>query len=32
MIKFENVQKTYPNGYVGLKDVNLEGEFVAIIG
>lgn len=35
MIKFENVQKIYPNGYVGLKDVNLEieqGEFVAIIG
>ncbi|NKZ26810.1 phosphonate ABC transporter ATP-binding protein [Vagococcus lutrae] len=35
MIKFENVQKTYPNGYAALKDVNLEieqGEFVAIIG
>lgn len=35
MIKFENVQKTYPNGYTALKDVNLEieqGEFVAIIG
>ena len=35
MIKYENVQKTYPNGYTALKDVNLEieqGEFVAIIG
>ncbi|HCM90277.1 MULTISPECIES: phosphonate ABC transporter ATP-binding protein [Vagococcus] len=35
MIKFDNVQKKYPNGYVGLKDINLEieqGEFVAIIG
>lgn len=35
MIKFQNVQKTYPNGYVGLKDINLEieqGEFIAIIG
>lgn len=35
MIKFDNVQMVYPNGYVGLKDINLEieqGEFVAIIG
>lgn len=35
MIKFENVQKIYPNGHVGLKDINVEiqqGEFVAIIG
>ncbi|KAF1299434.1 phosphonate ABC transporter ATP-binding protein [Enterococcus sp. JM4C] len=35
MIKFENVQKLYPNGHVGLKDINVEiqqGEFVAIIG
>ena len=35
MIKFENVQKQYPNGYIALEDVNLEieqGEFVAIIG
>lgn len=35
MIKFKNVQKTYPNGHVGLKDINAEiqqGEFVAIIG
>lgn len=35
MIKFDNVQKTYPNGVTALKDVNLEiaqGEFVAIIG
>ena len=35
MIKFENVTKVYPNGFTGLKNVNLEieqGEFVAIIG
>lgn len=35
MIKFEHVDKTYPNGTKGLIDVNLEieqGEFVAIIG
>ena len=35
MIKFENVYKTYPNGFTALKNVNLEieqGEFVAIIG
>lgn len=35
MIKFENVGKRYPNGFQGLKGVNLEieqGEFVAIIG
>ncbi|WP_297634320.1 phosphonate ABC transporter ATP-binding protein [uncultured Clostridium sp.] len=35
MIKFENVNKVYPNGYKALKDINLEinqGEFVAIIG
>lgn len=35
MIKFENVGKKYPNGYQGLKNVNLtidQGEFVAIIG
>ncbi len=35
MIKFSNVTKVYPNGTVGLKDVNLtieDGEFVAIIG
>lgn len=35
MIKFDNVQKIYPNGVTALKDVNLEiaqGEFVAIIG
>ncbi len=35
MIKFENVTKQYPNGFVGLKNINLEieqGEFVAIIG
>lgn len=35
MIKFKDVQKTYPNGHVGLKDINAEiqqGEFVAIIG
>ncbi|MCR5101459.1 MAG: phosphonate ABC transporter ATP-binding protein [Butyrivibrio sp.] len=35
MIKFENVSKKYPNGFLGLKNVNLsieQGEFVAIIG
>ncbi|MDY5730751.1 MAG: phosphonate ABC transporter ATP-binding protein [Eubacteriales bacterium] len=35
MIQFNNVSKVYPNGTVGLKDVNLtieQGEFVAIIG
>lgn len=35
MIKFENVTKTYPNGFTALKDINLsidKGEFVAIIG
>lgn len=35
MIKFENVNKVYPNGVTALKDINLEieqGEFVAIIG
>lgn len=35
MIEFNNVTKVYPNGVVGLKNVNLkieQGEFVAIIG
>ena len=35
MIKFEDVGKKYPNGFEGLKHVDLEieqGEFVAIIG
>jgi phosphonate transport system ATP-binding protein len=35
MIEFKNVGKTYPNGTVALKNVNLtieQGEFVAIIG
>ncbi|MBO4378074.1 MAG: phosphonate ABC transporter ATP-binding protein [Clostridia bacterium] len=35
MIKFEHVYKQYPNGVLGLNDVNLEiqqGEFVAVIG
>ena len=35
MIKFENVNKVYPNGFKALKNINLEieqGEFVAIIG
>ena len=35
MIEFKNVTKVYPNGVVGLKNVNLQieqGEFVAIIG
>lgn len=35
MIIFDNVSKVYPNGVVGLKDINLtieDGEFVSIIG
>ncbi|WP_026527307.1 phosphonate ABC transporter ATP-binding protein [Butyrivibrio sp. VCD2006] len=35
MIRFEDVGKRYPNGFEGLKHVNLtieQGEFVAIIG
>lgn len=35
MIEFKNVGKVYPNGVVGLKNVDLkieQGEFVAIIG
>ncbi|KAF1304608.1 phosphonate ABC transporter ATP-binding protein [Enterococcus saccharolyticus] len=35
MIQFENVTKTYKNGVVGLKNINLtieDGEFVSIIG
>ena len=35
MIEFSNVSKVYPNGVVGLKNVNLtiaQGEFVGIIG
>ena len=35
MIKFDNVNKGYPNGLHALKNINLEiqqGEFVAIIG
>lgn len=35
MITFSDVTKIYPNGTVGLKDVNLsiaDGEFVAVIG
>lgn len=35
MIKFEHVNKTYPNGVTALHDINLDieqGEFVAIIG
>ncbi|MGB3413960.1 MAG: phosphonate ABC transporter ATP-binding protein [Microbacteriaceae bacterium] len=35
MILFKNVNKIYPNGVQGLKDINLEiaeGEFVSIIG
>ncbi len=35
MIEFKNVTKVYPNGTVGLKDINLsiaDGEFVAVIG
>ncbi|WP_428590157.1 phosphonate ABC transporter ATP-binding protein [Sphaerochaeta sp.] len=35
MFVFENVNKVYPNGTVGLKDISLsvqDGEFVAVIG
>ncbi len=35
MIKFEHVEKIYPNGVHALKDINLEinsGEFISIIG
>lgn len=35
LIEFDDVQKVYPNGTVGLKDINLrirEGEFVAVVG
>lgn len=35
MIEFQDVGKVYPNGTVGLKDVNLkveDGEFIAVIG
>ena len=35
LIEFSNVSKVYPNGVVGLDDVNLtieQGEFVGIIG
>lgn len=35
MISFKNVSKVYPNGTVGLKNINLDieqGEFVAVIG
>lgn len=35
MISFSDVSKVYPNGTVGLKDVNLkieQGEFIAVIG
>ena len=35
MILFDHVSKVYPNGTVGLRDVDLtirDGEFVAIIG
>lgn len=35
MIQFKDVSKRYPNGFLGLKNINLtieQGEFVAIIG
>lgn len=35
MIEFQHVSKVYPNGTVGLKDINLtigKGEFVVIVG
>lgn len=34
-VRFENVGVTYPNGYVGLRDVNLDiapGEMAAVVG
>ncbi len=34
-IEFHNVSKIYPNGHIGLKDINLsidEGEFVIVVG
>ncbi len=34
-IKFKNVSKVYPNGHVGLKNINLnieKGEFAVIVG
>lgn len=35
MIEFQNVSKVYPNGTVGLKEINLKiekGEFVVVVG
>ena len=35
MIEFKNVSKLYPNGTMGLKNVNLtmeKGEFIVIVG
>ena len=35
MIELKNVTKVYPNGTVGLKDINLKinkGEFVVLLG
>lgn len=35
MIEFKNVSKVYPNGTVGLKNINLnmkKGEFIVIVG
>lgn len=35
MLKFENVSKIYPGGFVALEDINLlieQGEFVSIVG
>lgn len=35
IIKFEEVSKTYPGGFVALEDVNLaieEGEFISVVG
>ncbi len=34
-IEFKNVSKVYPNGHVGLKNINLnieKGEFAVIVG
>ena len=34
-IEFKNVSKIYPNGHVGLKDINLnieKGDFAVIVG
>lgn len=35
MLEFKSIEKTWPNGFKGLQDINLkinEGEFIAIVG